>query len=111
VAVSLRKDSSLRFYAADLGERKRTTLANLKYKREDRWANYIKVAIHIFAELGCPIKGLNFTLAGDIPQEIGLASSSAIEVAAAVALRSFFKSNISEQELLNRLCLAHTLFF
>ncbi len=111
VAVSLRKDNSLRFYAADLGERKRTTLINLKYKREDRWANYIKVAIHIFADLGYSVKGLNFTLAGDIPQHVGLASSSAIEVAAVTALRGFFQAAIGERELIDRLCAAHLLFF
>jgi galactokinase len=111
VAVSLRKDNSLRFYAADLGERKRTTLMNLKYKREDRWANYVKVAVHVFAELGYPVKGLNFTLSGNIPQQVGLASSSAIEIAAAVALRGFFSVNISDKELLNRLVLAKGVFF
>jgi galactokinase len=111
VAVSLRKDNSLRFYAADFGERKRTTLMNLKYKREDRWANYIKVAVHVFAELGYSVKGLNFTLSGDIPQQVGLASSSAIEVAAAVALRGFFSANINDKELLNRLVLAKGVFF
>jgi galactokinase len=111
VAVSLRKDNSIRFYAADLGERKRTTLVNLKYKREDRWANYIKVAIHVFAELGYPVKGLNFTLMGNIPQQIGLASSSAIEVAAAVALKGFFQANIHDKELLSRLAVSQTVFF
>jgi galactokinase len=111
VAVSLRKDNSLRFFAADLGERKRTTLINLKYKREDRWANYIKVAIHIFAELGYPVKGLNFTLGGDIPQQVGLASSSAIEVAAAVALRAFLKAPVNDRELANRLAAAQEVFF
>jgi galactokinase len=111
VAVSLRKDNSLRFYAADFGERKRTTLANLKYKREDRWANYIKVAIHLFAEMGYPVKGLNFTLTGDIPQQVGLASSSAIEVAATVALKGFLKATISEKELLNRLVASQMVFF
>jgi galactokinase len=111
VAVSLRKDNSLRFYAADLGERKRTTLVNLKYKREDRWANYVKVAIHIFAEMGYPVKGLNFTIAGDIPQQVGLASSSALEVAAAVALKGFFQASISERELLARLTASKVLFF
>jgi galactokinase len=111
VAVSARKDNSLRFFAADLGERKRTTLINLKYKREDRWANYIKVAIHLFAELGYPVKGLNFTLAGDIPQQAGLASSSAIEVAATVALKNFLKAGIGERELLNRLIASETVFF
>ncbi|MDR3166471.1 MAG: galactokinase, partial [Treponema sp.] len=111
VAVSLRKDNSLRFYAADLGERKRTTLVNLKYKREDRWANYIKVAIHLFAELGYPVKGLNFTMAGNIPQQVGLASSAAIEIAAAVALRGFFSANINDKELLSKLILSQAVFF
>ena len=111
VAVSGRKDNSLRFFAANLGERKRTTLVNLKYKREDRWANYLKVAIHMFAELGLPVKGLNFTIAGDIPQQIGLASSSAIEVAAVVALKGFFHVNLPERELLLRLVASKTAFF
>jgi galactokinase len=110
-AVSLRKDNSLRFFAADLGERKRTTLINLKYKREDRWANFIKVAIHIFAEMGFPVKGLNFTIAGDIPPQLGLASSSAIEAAAAAALRGLFHARISDMEIIRRLSDAHALFF
>jgi len=111
VAVSARKDSSLRFYAVDFNERKRTTLINLKYKREDRWANYIKIAIHIFAELGFPVKGLNFTVTGDIPQQIGLASSSAIETASAVALKGFFRARISDTELARRLADTHSLFY
>jgi galactokinase len=110
-AISVRKDNSLRFYAADLGERKRTTLINLKYKREDRWANYIKIAIHIFAEMGFPVKGLNITITGDIPQQVGLGSSSAIEIAAAVALRGLFRARVNDQELVNRLTEAHSLFF
>jgi galactokinase len=111
VAVSLRKDNSLRFFAADLGERKRTTLVNLKYKREDRWANFIKTAIQVFAELGYPVKGLNCTITGDIPQQVGLASSAAIEVAATVALRGFFHASITEPDLLHRIIAAHTLLF
>ena len=110
-AISLRKDNSIRFYAADLGERKRTTLVNLKYKREDRWANYIKVAIHVFAELGFPVRGLNITISGDIPQQVGLASSSAIEAASATAFRGFFKANIPDKELIRRLAASKTLFF
>ena len=111
VAVSARKDNSLRFYAADLSERKRTTLANLKYKREDRWANYIKVAIHVFAEFGLPFKGMDFTVLGNIPQQVGLASSSAIEVASAVALKALLRAKIKDVELVQRLSAAHALFF
>ena len=111
VAVSGRKDNSLRFFAANLGERKRTTLVNLKYKKEDRWANYLKVSIHMFAELGFPVKGLNFSVLGDIPQQIGLASSSAIEAAAVVALKGFFRVNIPERDLLFHLASSKAAFF
>jgi galactokinase len=110
VAVSQRKDNSLRFYAADLGERKRTTIVNLKYKREDRWANYLKTAIHIFAEAGIVVKGLNFTVVGNIPQQVGLASSTAIEAATAFALKKFFKASITDKELVNKLVEAQTAF-
>ena len=111
VAVSPRKDNSLRFYAPDLGERKRTTLASLKYKREDRWANYAKVALQIFVDMGVPVKGLNFTVMGDIPQHVGLASSSAIEVASAVALRGLLKAKMGEADLARRLADVHLLYF
>ncbi|MCL1813805.1 MAG: galactokinase [Treponema sp.] len=111
VAVSQRKDNSIRFFAAGLGERKRTTLVNLKYKREDRWANYIKLAIYIFAKLGRPAKGLNFTVIGDIPQQAELASSTAIEVASTVALKSFFKVSLTDKELLCLLVKAESEFF
>ncbi|MDR2493924.1 MAG: galactokinase [Spirochaetaceae bacterium] len=111
LAVSARKDNSLRFYAADSEERKRTSLANLKYKREDRWANYIKVAIYLFVELGCPVKGLNFSLWGNIPQHVSLASSQAIEIAAAVALRELFKVPLDDRTLVSALLAAQKGFF
>ena len=111
VAVSQRKDNSFRFFAADLKERKRSTLANLKYKREDRWANYLKPSIFLFTELGHPIKGLNFSFCGDIPQHIGLASSVAIETAAATALKSLFHVQIDDIEFAKKLKSAHFTIF
>jgi len=110
-AVSVRKDSSFRFYASDLSERKRSTLVNLKVKREDRWANYFKTAIFLFTELGYPMKGLNFSFCGNIPQNIGLASSAAIETAAAIALRRLLRVQISDMELAQKLADAHLTLF
>jgi galactokinase len=111
LAVSQRKDNSFRFYAYDIGERKRSTLINLKYRREDRWANYLKTAIFAFINLGCPMKGLNFSFCGDIPQNIDLASSTAIETAAAAALRSLLRVQISDMDLAKLLCKTHTELF
>ena len=88
VAVSPRRDPSLRFYAADLNERKRTSLANLKFKREDRWANLPKGILAALFDQGTPSKGFNVTVSGDIPQGIGLGSSASFVVAAAAAFSS-----------------------
>jgi galactokinase len=111
VAVSQRKDNSLRFFAANSDERKRSSITNLKYKREDRWANYIKATIQAFASLGCLAKGLNVTVRGRVPQQVGLASSSSMEIATAVALRAFFKVTITDRELIGRLIKEREAFF
>ncbi|MDR2793616.1 MAG: galactokinase [Treponema sp.] len=111
VAVSQRKDNSLRFFTANTDERKRSSITNLKYKREDRWSNFIKAAIQVFASLGCLVKGLNITVLGDIPQQIGLASSTALETAAAVALRALFKVTITDRDLIGRLIKEREAFF
>lgn len=110
VAVSKRKDSSLRFYAADFNERKRTTVANLKYKREDRWANYPKGVLAEIAEEGHKFKGLNFTIYGEIPQEIGLGSSSALCTATAYALRELYKYPFGDKECVELAMRAETAF-
>jgi len=111
VAVNMRRDNSFRFYAADLGERKRSTLANLKFRREDRWANYIKSAVSVFIEMGYPLKGLNFSFCGNIPQQIGLASSEALETACAAALKNLLRAQINEIQLAQKLYEAHRKFF
>ena len=60
VAVSARKDNSLRFLLADSEEKKRTTVPNLKYKREDRWANYLKGVLFELVNMGYSVKGWMF---------------------------------------------------
>jgi galactokinase len=110
VAISVRRDNSLRFYAADFNERKRTTISNLKFKREDRWANYLKGVIFAYMQMGFPLKGLNMTVSGDIPQGIGLASSSAIEVAAAIGLNTVFGYGLTDLQLIEAARQAETRF-
>ncbi|MDR2468376.1 MAG: galactokinase [Spirochaetaceae bacterium] len=111
VAVSARKDNSLRFLSAEICERKRTTILNIHYKREDRWANHIKLALCLFAEKGCQLKGMNWTISSTVPQNIGLAAAEAIEVAAALALKRFFNSSINDKDIIMRLNELHKEFY
>lgn len=85
IALSSRRDSSVRFFAADINERKRTNLSNLRYKREDRWANAVKAALAAFLDGGARSKGFNITISGTIPQGLGLGSSLALRCASAQA--------------------------
>ncbi len=47
VAISRRKDQHLKFFSVNLRDRKRTSISNLRFKKEDRWANYPKGVISI----------------------------------------------------------------
>ncbi len=111
VSVSQRRDSSLRFFAADLGERKRTSLGNLKFKREDRWANYTKAVLDSLFKEGLAPKGLNFVISGDVPTGVGFASSTSIALASALALKEFFGLSYKPDELVELCRRAEMEFF
>ncbi|MCL2792865.1 MAG: galactokinase [Spirochaetaceae bacterium] len=100
VSMSKRKDNSLRFYAVDFDERKRTSAANIKYKKEDRWANYIKSVLFSMENSGFSVKGLDITVTGNIPHAIGLASSSAMESAIILALSKLYELNLPKEEII-----------
>ena len=111
VAISLRKDSSMRFFASDLGERKRASTGTLKYKREDRWANHVKSIYDYFSKLyDFQGKGINVTISGNVPQGLGLGISAAINMATALALKSVFGFSIRNEELAELTCKAQSVF-
>jgi galactokinase len=99
VAVSRRKDQHLRFYSFDFGDRKRTSLSNLRFKKEDRWANYLKGVISVLLNRGYTTGGLSFTVSGNIPLGVGLSSSAALEVATALAMERLLGIEIPGAEL------------
>ena len=100
VAASARSDNSLRFFSSTLNERKKSTIAGLKFRREDRWANYSKGVIDALIHMGFGIKGVNLTLMSEVPMAIGLASSSAMTIATACAIKELFSLNISDAQII-----------
>jgi galactokinase len=94
VAVSARQDTSLRFFAPDIKERKRTSLSALKFRSEDRFANLAKGVVSRLQTLGAHVTGANITVVSDIPAGIGLASSQAIVDALAMALGRLYAFDV-----------------
>lgn len=99
VAMSRRHDTALRFYSVDFNDIRRTSLLHNRVRREDRWANYPKGVIAAFLDEGYHLGGLDATFVGDIPQGVGLASSGALSVATALALKELFDLDICKLDL------------
>lgn len=100
IAISARQDGLVRFYSREYNERKKTSITNLKFRKEDRWANYPKGALAHFYQLGFETSGIDLTIAGDIPQGIGLASSQALTMASLLAFNEFFGAGQSIKQLI-----------
>lgn len=95
VSISKRDDNSLRVYSVNYGERKKASLSNIKFKREDRWANYIKGVVSSIIQSGNNLSGMNVTIYSEIPQGIGLGSSSSMCLATACCIKELFKLDMS----------------
>jgi galactokinase len=98
VAISRRKDTHVHFYSVDFKDRKRAALPSLRFRKEDRWANYPKGIINAFQVRGYPLGGMDVTIHGDIPQGAGLSSSAALEIATAMALQGLYHLDMGKEE-------------
>jgi len=99
VSVSARSDAMVRFFSREYNERKKSAASNLKFRKEDRWANYPKGVLAAFVAQGVRIEGLDLAICGDIPQGIGLGSSQALCLASALAFNEFFNTGLTQLQL------------
>lgn len=109
-AVSTRQDQNFRLYSVALGERKKINNSNLKYRKEDRWANSVKAVISSFVEYGIQVPGLNLTILSEIPADAGLGTPNALKVATGLALRKLFSPTMDDAVLIALLERANTHF-
>ena len=101
LCVSKRKDANYRFLSLSLKERKKVAAANLRYRKEDRWANSIKAVVLSFMDQGIEMTGLNFTILSEIPADAGLGTPNALKVATAMALRKVFAPRLTKADLVD----------
>ncbi len=101
IAISLRQDTSLRFYFPQTKERKRGNISSLKYRREDRWANNVKAMIYSFISEGFSCTGMNISVHSEILPSAGFGITTAIKAASALALRELYNFSCSDQRLVS----------
>lgn len=66
LAVSKRDDGMVRLYNATANDRKRFSLNSIKYRKEDRWGNFIKSVISVLASEDYHLQGMNITCYGPV---------------------------------------------
>jgi len=110
VAVSPRSDGNVKFNFVQLGEKKKCSLAALKYKKEDKWANALKAVIYGFESGGFQVSGMDFTVWSDILPSAGFGITTAIKVASAWAIRKVCSLKCTDDQMLQVLERANRLF-
>ena len=98
VALSPREDQSVRLFMAPQKDRKRFNIQNTKYKREDRWANYIKGVSSVLNGRGFFPEAFSLTLSGELLRREGTMTNSAIVLGVTLALSQFFNFGLTEEE-------------
>ncbi|WP_027727383.1 galactokinase family protein [Treponema sp. C6A8] len=110
VAVSKREDSSLHFYFHQLNDRKKSSSTGVKLKKEDKWANAVKAVVYGFTSGGYAVGGFDLTIYSQILPSAGFGITTAVKVAAALAIKELFGFKCDNNVLLQVLERANKLF-
>ncbi|MCH3917877.1 MAG: galactokinase [Spirochaetia bacterium] len=110
VAISRRPDNNIRLYRIQGNEKKRFTLGSLRYRKEDRWANYVKGIIAVLTNEGYVFTGMNITIEGDVFGLYESALSSTLAVATILALDRLYDFKLQTATLLRVVFQANTVF-
>ncbi|WP_406621089.1 galactokinase [Bacillus atrophaeus] len=101
-AVSQRKDRLVRMFSENFKETgvKEFKLDDLRYNKDDDWANYPKGVIFEFQQRGYTIpNGFDIAFSGNIANGAGLSSSASIELLMAVVLQTYFHPELNALHL------------
>ncbi len=99
LCVSRRKDSQMMVYNSLVNDRKHFSLNTLKFRKEDRWANYIKGVLSELITEGYDFSGMNWTLGGDVLNGDSQIISCAVIVATCLVMESVLGVKLEEHVL------------
>ena len=111
IAISKRNDESVRIYNATRNDKKQFSFSQIKFRKEDKWANFIKGAISILLEQNIlPIQGLDITIKGALLFCDNLTISVAITAGMISALNSEFSLGLEKSAIIRLTYAAITKF-
>ncbi len=109
IAVSKRQDSNVRVYNTQSNDKKKFALSSIKYRKEDRWGNYIKGIIIELQKIS-DFPGLDITLSGALLQSDGKILSAAMGVGLCKAFSRLTGVELSDEQIA-KCCYVSTISF
>lgn len=109
IAVSRRPDSYVRVYNTLSNDKKKFALGAIKYRKEDRWGNYIKgiiIELQKISDFG----GLNITLSGALLHSDGKILSAAMGVGLCKAFSKLTGVELTDEQIA-KCCYVSTICF
>lgn len=110
IAISRRKDNLVRVFKNNGSDKKRFALNALRFRKEDRWANYVKAVIAVLVKEGHSLCGMNITLEGDGLSADNTSLSTSCGIATILALNEMFSLELQQQTLVRIVHQANTSF-
>ena len=99
MAGALNRSGVINLYSLDYDAESRFPTQEILSSTTEQWTNYFRGVCKEFQLLGFELQGLDVVIQGNVPQGAGLSSSAALEVAAAVLLRSLHGWDYDDVEL------------
>ena len=90
---------TVNLYAVDFDEKYSFNLDDAEFDENHPWANYVMGVADEMRKKGHRLGGVNMVIKGDVPKEVGLSSSAAIEIATAKVFASVFNEKIDPVDL------------
>jgi galactokinase len=99
VAARSRDDGLARIYSLDFDAMVDFPMNDIRYDSESKWSNYPRGVARFLQEAGYNLRGLEAVITGNVPQEAGLSSSAAMEVAMAMTFEKISRLEIDPVEM------------
>jgi len=99
VTLSQSPDDQIHALNTLTNDRKKFSLSSLKFRREDKWVNYIKGVYLALVEKDIPVKPFDITLEGKLLLNDTGTLSAAVSVGVCLALRECLGFSMSDSEI------------
>lgn len=105
LSLTKRQDNSVKAYNVNKQDKKKFVVTNIKFRKEDKWANAVKAIISAFQSYGYKLSGMNITVKGESAVADNVTLTAMIFSSLSAAINALYNLNLDSQSLMS-ICLS-----